>query len=57
MKEDAQGVERCPLTFKAPLQVRAWLEKEAKAGYRTLGGQVLLIVERAMHAESQEACQ
>lgn len=57
MKQDTQGVERRPLTFKAPHQVRAWLEKEAKAGYRTLGGQVLLIVEQAMRADAQEVRQ
>lgn len=57
MDQDPQGAERKPLTFKAPQQVRAWLEKEAKAGYRTLGGQVLLIVEQAMRADAQEARQ
>lgn len=57
MDRDTQDAERKPLTFKAPQQVRAWLEKEAKAGYRTLGGQVLLIVEQAMRADAQEASQ
>lgn len=57
MDQVTQGAERKPLTFKAPPRVREWLEQEAKAGYRTLGGQVLLIIEQAMRAETQEARQ
>ncbi|CUJ01214.1 hypothetical protein [Achromobacter aegrifaciens] len=57
MDQDTQGTERKPLTFKAPQRVREWLEQEAKAGYRTLGGQVLLIIEQAMRAKSREARQ
>lgn len=57
MEQDSQQAGRKPLTFKAPHSVRAWLEKEAKAGYRTLGGQVLLIIEQAMRADAQEARQ
>ncbi|WP_313457993.1 hypothetical protein [Achromobacter sp.] len=57
MEQDSQEAGRKPLTFKAPHSVRAWLEKEAKAGYRTLGGQVLLIIEQAMRADAREARQ
>ncbi|QKQ46800.1 hypothetical protein [Achromobacter denitrificans] len=57
MDQDTQGAERKPLTFKAPPRVREWLEQKAKADYRTLSGQVLLIIEQAMRADVQEARQ
>lgn len=57
MEQESQDATRKPLTFKVPQGVRAWLEQEAKAGYRTLGGQVLLIIEQAMRAKTTGARQ
>lgn len=49
--------EKRVMSFKVTDDVKAWLEQRAAAGYRSVSAQVLLLVEQAMRAETQEARQ